>query len=131
MEITRIKPDELAARAQVLFAGGSRLVQVSAVALPVAAAGETPVVELTYSFDKDGALSHLRLEAAPGGKVPSVTGPYFSAFLYENEIREQFGVEFDGMALDFKGTLYKTAVRVPFAAAAPVRKPAPEQPPAK
>jgi ech hydrogenase subunit D len=127
MDISRIEAAELPERAAALRAAGSRLAVISAVALPVAAAGEAPAVELTYSFDKDGALSHLRLTAAPGAKVPSVSGAYFSAFLYENEIREQFGVEFEGLVLDFKGTLYKTALRVPFAVAAPVKKPAPAQ----
>lgn len=122
MDITQIAAQDLIARAKELFSAGSRLVQISAVALPVAAAGETPSAELTYSFDKDGALSHLRLTAAPGEKIASVSGVYFPAFLYENEIHEQFGVDFEGLVLDFKGTLYKTAVRVPFAVAAPVKK---------
>ncbi|HNW44322.1 MAG TPA: NADH-quinone oxidoreductase subunit C [Elusimicrobiales bacterium] len=122
MDITQLAPQELPARVSELAGAGARLVQISAVALPVTAAGETPAVELTYSFDKNGALSHQRLLAAPGGKVPSVSGVYFPAFLYENEIHEQFGVDFEGMAVDFKGTLYKTAVRVPFAVAAPVKK---------
>lgn len=125
VDFTQLSAPELPARVKELSGAGFRLVQISAVALPVAAAGETPSVELTYSFDKDGALSHLRLTAAPGEKIPSVSGVYFSAFLYENELREQFGVEFDGLVLDFKGTLYKTAVRVPFAVAAPVKKAAP------
>lgn len=122
VDFTQLSAQELPARAKELSTAGSRLVQILAVALPVAAAGDTPSVELTYSFDKDGALRHLRLLAAPGDKVPSISGVYFPAFLYENELREQFGVDFEGMALDFKGTLYKTAVRVPFAVAAPVRK---------
>ena len=122
MDITLLQARELIARVQELSAAGSRLVQISAVALPVAAAGETPSIELTYSFDKDGSLSHLRLTAAPGDKVASISGVYFPAFLYENELHEQFGVDFEGMVLDFKGSLYKTAVRVPFAVAAPVRK---------
>ena len=122
MAVTQIAPQELPARVKEIFDGGGRLVQILAVALPVSAAGETPVIELTYSFDKDGLLSHLRLTAAPGEKVPSISGVYFPAFLYENELHEQFGVDFEGMALDFKGSLYKTAVRVPFAVAAPVKK---------
>jgi ech hydrogenase subunit D len=122
MDITQLAPQDLPARAKEFSGGGGRLVQILAVALPVSAAGETPAVELTYSFDKDGILRHLRLLAAPGGKVPSISRVYFPAFLYENEIQEQFGVEFEGKVVDFKGTLYKTAVRVPFAVAAPVKK---------
>ena len=122
IDFTQLAAQELLARVQEHSATGSRLVQISAVALPVAAAGDTPSIELTYSFDKDGALRHLRLTAAPGDKIASISGVYFPAFLYENELHEQFGVHFEGMVLDFKGTLYKTAVRVPFAVAAPVRK---------
>lgn len=122
IDFTQLAAQELPARVKELSVTGARLVQISAVALPVAAAGETPSVELTYSFDKDGSLSHLRLTAAPGDKIASISGVYFPAFLYENELHEQFGVDFEGMVLDFKGSLYKTAVRVPFAVAAPVRK---------
>ena len=122
IDFTQLAAQELPARVKELSVTGARLVQISAVALPVAAAGDTPSVELTYSFDKDGSLSHLRLSAAPGDKVASISGVYFPAFLYENELHEQFGVDFEGMVLDFKGSLYKTAVRVPFAVAAPVRK---------
>jgi len=135
IDFTQLAAQELLARVQERSDSGARLVQISAVALPVAATGETPSVELTYSFDKDGALSHLRLTAAPGEKIASISRVYFPAFLYENELHEQFGVDFEGMVLDFKGSLYKTAVRVPFALAAPVRKTppaaAPGQPQAK
>lgn len=128
INFTQLAAQELPARVKELSVTGARLVQISAVALPVAAAGETPSVELTYSFDRDGILSHLRLTAAPGEKVASISGVYFPAFLYENELHEQFGVDFEGMVLDFKGSLYKTAVRVPFAVAAPVRKTPPAAP---
>lgn len=128
MQTNRIEPRQLAARVKEFSAAGARLVQILAVALPVAAAGETPAVELTYSFDKDGTLTHLRFEAAPGAGIPSISAIYFAAFLYENEIGEQFGVSFEDMVVDFKGTLYKTAVNVPFAVAAPVRKVPPASP---
>jgi ech hydrogenase subunit D len=33
--------------------------------------------------------------------------------LYENEIHDLFGVPVDGLAIDFKGNFYKTAVKFP------------------
>ena len=87
---------------------GHRLVQVSATRLP----GQ---VELTYSFDLHNQLTNLRL-SLPGDapRLPSISSIYLCAFLYENEIHDLFDVQVDGMAIDFKGNLYKTAVKFPF-----------------
>jgi ech hydrogenase subunit D len=35
--------------------------------------------------------------------------------LYENEIHDLFDIQVDGMAVDFHGNLYKTAIKHPFA----------------
>jgi ech hydrogenase subunit D len=88
---------------------GRRLVQISATQLP----GE---IELTYSFDLDRQLANLRL-SLPGEQphLPSVSSIYLCAVLYENEIHDLFGVQVDGLAIDFKGNFYKTAVKFPFA----------------
>ncbi len=77
-------------------------------------------LEVNYSFDRQGAFSNLRLTLpASGAKLPSVSSVYWCAFLYENEIHDLFNVTFDGLVLDFKGTLYKTAEPFPFAKATP------------
>ena len=99
---------------------GYRLVQIGATRLP-------DVVELTYSFDLESRLFSLRVNlpaAAP--RVPSITSVYFAAVLYENEIHDLFDVQVDGMALDFHGNFYKTAVKHAFATPppAPAAKPA-------
>ena len=86
-----------------------RLVQISATQLPGA-------IELTYSFDLDSRLTNLRL-SLPGEKphLPSISSIYLCAVLYENEIHDLFGVQVDGLAIDFKGNFYKTSVKFPFA----------------
>lgn len=71
--------------------------------------------ELTYSFDKNLDLRHIRLEIAPGVSPDSITGIYSYAFLYENEIHDLFGVQFVGMTPDYQGTFYRTATPAPMA----------------
>jgi ech hydrogenase subunit D len=92
---------------------GWRLILINAVALRPAADVALGSCDLSWSFEKDGRLEHLRQRVAPGETVPSVSRIYEFAFLYENEIRELFGVDVTGMQVDFKGELYKTATKVP------------------
>jgi ech hydrogenase subunit D len=98
---------------------GYRLVQVSAARLP-------SVIELIYSFDLSGVLRHLRL-LLPLDQlvVPSICSIYAGVFLYENEIHDLFGVVVENMAVDFKGSLYQTAVKFPLGSVSvPCAKPA-------
>ena len=62
------------------------------------------VLPLRY-FDKDLVLTNLRLSLPKGGTVPSISGVLFGAFLIENEIRDQFGVTFEGLVIDYQGRL--------------------------
>jgi ech hydrogenase subunit D len=92
-------------------AQGCRLVQISATQLP----GQ---IELTYSFDLNSQLANLRLLLAGAEPhLPSISSIYLCAILYENEIHDLFGVQVAGMAIDFKGKFYKTAIKYPFATA--------------
>ena len=97
---------------------GYRLVQIGATRLP-------EHVELTYSFDRDRQLANLRLQVpAAEARVPSISSIYWCAFLYENEMHDLFNVQVDGMAVDFHGHLYETAVKFPFGSTkAPAAKP--------
>ena len=101
--------DRLVARVHELRAGGRRLVQISATRL-------SEEVELIYSFDLRGSLLNLRLSIpAVGASVPSINSIFSCAVLYENELHDLFNVQVQGMAVDFKGNLYKTKVKFPFA----------------
>jgi ech hydrogenase subunit D len=99
---------------------GYRLVQIGATRLP-------EHVELTYSFDRESRLANLRFQVpATGARVPSISSIYWCAFLYENELHDLFNVQVDGMAVDFHGHLYETAVKFPFGRTKmPAAKPAP------
>ncbi|MDK2957713.1 MAG: ech hydrogenase subunit [Desulfovibrionales bacterium] len=61
--------------------------------------------DILYHFDKDLASSHFRLKAPKATPIPSISSVYFSAFLVENEIQDQFNLKFDGLAVDFERTL--------------------------
>ena len=99
-----------------------RLVQVSATRL---AEG----VEITYSFELDGRLHHLRLMlAGEAPHLPSISGIFPCVLLYENEIHDLFNVTVEGMAVDFHGKLYQTAIKFPFGSTKP--PPATAPPPA-
>jgi ech hydrogenase subunit D len=115
-----ITPDELFERVQGFRRENWRLVQIATTRLP-------EVVELTYSFDLNSQLSNLRLTLpADAMRVRSISSIYWAAFLYENEMHDLFGVEVEGMVVDFKGNLYKTAVKFPFGSTQmPAAKPAP------
>jgi ech hydrogenase subunit D len=100
---------------------GGRLVQICATALP-------EQFELTYSFDLDGRLASLRvLVPIEDPRVPSIALIYGCAFLYENEMHDLFNIKVEGMTVDFRGNLYRTAVKYAFGKTKPpAAKPRPE-----
>lgn len=118
LSLRSIDPDKLVAEARGFRKSGYRLIQISATR-------ELDRVELTYSFDKDTQVEHLRVNLpVVSAQVPSITSVYWCAFLYENELHDLFNVQVDGLALDFHGNLYKTAIKFPFGSTKPPVKPA-------
>jgi ech hydrogenase subunit D len=106
--ITAIDRSEIAAKAGALAKEGYRLVQICCTV-----AAET--LEITYSFDKEYALSNYRVTLQKSDPaVPSITGAYLAAFTYENELQDLFGINVADMALNFKGNFYRLAVKTPF-----------------
>jgi ech hydrogenase subunit D len=106
-EIVEIKIDELVAKAKEFMAGNWRLVQICAAKLEQ--------LELSYSFGKEHDLVTLRIILPSGDvEVPSITGVYFCAFAYENELHDLFGINIKGNVIDYKGNFYTMAVKKPF-----------------
>ena len=123
-----IPVETLLERVRAFREQGWRLVQIGATRLP-------DQLELTYSFDRENRLTNLRL-ALPGDqpKVPSISSIFWCAFLYENELHDLFNLQVSGLAVDFHGHFYKTAVKFPFGStqppvAKPAAVPAPAAPP--
>ena len=79
---------------------GWRLVTMSAVQV-----GDDSF-DLLYHYDKDLVMRHYRLTVPKDTTVPSISPVYFAALLVENEIRDQFGICFSDIVLDFGGALY-------------------------
>jgi ech hydrogenase subunit D len=119
-------------RVRQMREAGYRLAQIGATALP-------GTIEITYSFARLDQLAHLRLQAPEGrAHLPSISSIYWCAFIYENELQDLFHVQVEGMAVDFRGQFYTTAVKYPFgspkapvvkAAAAPAARPVPASAP--
>ncbi len=106
-EIVQVALGDLVGEAGKLREQGYRLVQI----------GCTKVAdqfEINYSFDKDYTFKNLRLVVPVGTEVPSISGVYFGAFVYENEIHDLFGVKVTGINVDYGGNLYKTTIKYPF-----------------
>ena len=94
---------------------GWRLVVINATSLLPTEEIEDGAFDITWSFARDHEFEHLREHILPGDEVPSISVQYPASFLYENELRELFGIDVTGLAVDFGGQMYRTGVRVPFA----------------
>jgi ech hydrogenase subunit D len=106
-EIMPIGKNDLVGMVAHLFAEGYRLVQIGCSTLQSG-------YELNYSFDKDYRFKNLRITVAPDEEVPSISVIYPNAFLYENEIHDLFGLLVKDIAIDYGGSLYRTAIKTPF-----------------
>ena len=71
--------------------------------------------ELLYTFGREYEIKHLKTTIRYGEHVPSISDIFPSAFLYENEMHDLFGIAIDGINHDYKGNLYRTSVEAPFA----------------
>ena len=102
----KIAPGDLLREVEALNAGGYRIVQIGCT-------GMDDVYEINYTFDKDYELVNLRLTVGPGVEIPSISGVYWGAFVYENELHDLFGITVTDINIDFKGTFYRTAEKYP------------------
>ncbi len=60
-------------------------------------------IDVLYHFDMDFEMKHLRIKVAKGEEIPSISRIYFCAILVENEMKELFGLNITGMAVDYEG----------------------------
>lgn len=109
--IVAIPVTEIISTADEMMGEGHRLVVITAAAVE----GQ---YEVTYSFGHDGTLRHYRVTISPEDILPSISGIYPGAFVYENEMHDLFGIEVHGLRLDYRGTFIRTSVRYPFGVSA-------------
>lgn len=116
-----LKLEELSAFAQERHDDGWRLVQLLCV-------NTDEGIDLQYSFMKGNLIENFTIPSVKKGtKVPSVTSLYLSAFPFENEANELFGVEIEGNLLDFGGNFYALSEREPMTVITPEQKAAREK----
>ena len=107
--IIEIAPDELLGNAVAMKKNGLRLSQICC-----AYANEK--IELSYSFADDNTYDYiiLRIVIDKETEVCSITELYPYAFLYENEMKELFGVNVMMMNMDYNSKLYRLHDEKPF-----------------
>jgi len=98
-ETKNLAKNQLVSEVVALKGSGYRLVTMTCVDL-----GDS--LDLIYHFDRDLQLVHLRITLLKGDTAPSISGIFFAALVIENETKDHFGVNFDGLVLDFGGNLY-------------------------
>ena len=91
-----------------LKAEGYRFAQACATAM------DEDTIEILYSFDKGHKLKNLRLVISPEEEVESISGDYWPAFIYENEMHDLFGIKFSHLTLDYEGKFFKVPEPTPW-----------------
>jgi ech hydrogenase subunit D len=105
--ILPISVGDVIAKAEQAKRDGNRLVQIGCTKID-------DTFEIIYVYDKDYKLSSYRITVKQDDEVPSISGVYWGAFVYENEIHDLYGIHVTGINVDFKGTFYKTTIKHPF-----------------
>lgn len=104
-----VAPDNLLEHVMAQKNMGRRLSQICA-------AYVNEKLELSYSFaeDETNQYHNLRLIVDKETEVCSITEFYPYAFLYENEMKELFGVNIQMINMDYDNRLYRINEEAPF-----------------
>ena len=86
---------------------GYRLVQICATTIG-------SEYEITYSFALGYDFLSFRIIIAEDTEITSISSIFSPAFLYENEMKDLFGIKINLITLDYKGNFYKLAKKTPF-----------------
>ena len=71
-------------------------------------------IEILYSYTKDNVMENYIVHGVTKqDTVPSITDAFIGMFPFENEAHDLFGVNIEGIAIDFGGKFYDLAVPEP------------------
>lgn len=70
--------------------------------------------ELNYSLSKEYDFLNYRVKINENDVVPSISFIFKYSFLYENEMKDLFGIKIKHISIDYSGSFYKLAVKTPF-----------------
>ena len=77
-------------------------------------------LDFTVTFQKDAQMDNLRIKGIQKtDTVPSISDLYFSAFVFENEAHDLFGLNISDIVIDFKGNFYDLAMDTPMTVISP------------
>ena len=106
--ITELSKDDIVERTIGKKLDGYRLVQICAVRT-------SDGYELDYSFaDTANNMETFRVNIGTDDDILSVSSIYPCAFLYENEMKELFGVNINLISIDYNNKLYRIKEETPF-----------------
>lgn len=105
--IEKVSKDELYTIMQKKYEDGYRLAQICAVAFE-------GFNEVTYSVTKEYTMENYKIELPVDEEIKSFSDIFPTANLYENEIKELWGVQVVGLALDYDNKFYRIEAKTPF-----------------
>lgn len=105
--ITEVAKDELYKIMEQKYNDGYRLAQI----LSVAYEGYNEVI---YSVAKEYEMENYKINLPIDEEIKSFSDIFPAAVLYENEIKELWGVKVVGMALDYHNKFYRIEKETPF-----------------
>jgi ech hydrogenase subunit D len=105
--ITKVTKDELYSIMQKKYEEGYRLSQICSVAFE----GYNEVI---YSVNKGYEMENYKIDLPVDEEIKSFSDIFPAAVLYENEIKELWGVNVVGMAIDYQNRFYRIEADTPF-----------------
>lgn len=100
---------------------GNRLIQILCI-------NTDDGIDIQYSYMKGDTIRNFTVKGVKKGtEVPSITPQYISAFVFENEAHDLFGVNVVGNLLDFGGKFYIISESEPMTVITPEQKEAKEK----
>ena len=105
--IIEVSKQELYDIMQKKYEDGWRLSQICSVAFE-------GYNEVTYSVNLDYTMENYKIKLPVDEEVKSFSDIFPAAALYENEIKELWGVQVVGMAMDYQNKFYRIKADAPF-----------------
>lgn len=107
MEVLELSFDRIVLLAQEKKSLGWRFANIHAVK-------KEEGFDLYYTYvERTGHAENYRVQIASDQQVPSISPIFISAFFFENETHDLFGVPFEGIVIDYAGTFYQVALDAP------------------
>lgn len=106
-EITDVTKNELYDIMQQKYQDGYRLSQICSTAYE----GYNMVI---YSVNKEYVMESYRINLPIDEEIKSFSDLFPAAALYENEIKELWGVNVVGMSIDYQNRFYRIEANTPF-----------------